>query len=688
MLQTPTAPAPVREALPRDLHDFVVELAVAVHKRAIYPPTHPMLHGAVDAVYVRLSALLQERGSLSLGTANKRLIVEGINTDDEHPLLKELAAQLHSHQLGAIRFNSDLTRDELSEAIDDISVSTIRGAEPLGVRPREEINRWTGVQLFPMAFDRLQLIDGGDAQQQDANGQGGVLWLALARAALASQWSASAADDPRQVAACIDGHDGDDGYDQVVIGCLVQLMGEMRASGEGSNKVVRQRVSELLSNLSERGIARLLALGGAEAKSQRERLLSDATESLAARAVVDLVRVASSNSTAPISNAMLRLLGKLAREAEVNDARSPEADRMLRLTVKRLLDGWTLDNPNPKQYDKVLEAAPRQSSAGPDQKRDLAEPERMLDLALEVEVVGLGTEAILARLVARDGIGPTLELVQSYAPNAIRNEMLERLLNESAIREHLATDRPEMQILEQAADRLKGKMVPQLVSAMDRRPDHDASWISDLLVRIGFDSLEPLGAELATASPRVTRYILGVFERIDAWPPRVDPISFVRHFDSSVRREALKFLLKSEQTREQAVLIAVRDPDLRILNLGLNATARSCSADCARILMRRLEEDHSLTSELRVRLIRATSVARTPEVLEWLLSLATRTRWLTRSRKLRNAAPEVIAAVTSIAAHFGDTAEGAEVVALGRESRTDEFRRAATAARHSLAEAG
>lgn len=681
-----TATLPARETLPRELHDFVVELAVAVHKRAIYPPSHPMLHGAVDAVFVRLTDLLVSRGSLSIGTANKRLVVEGINTDDEHPLLRELAAQLHAHQLGAVRFATGVVRHELSSLIDDVSVSTVRGAEPLGIQPREQLNRWTNVQLYPMAFDRLHLLDAAaEAQGEGALDHSNLLWLALARAALAGNWSDSAAQDPRLVAASIDTHDGDDGYDQVVIGCLVQLVDEMRAP-EGANPVVRQRVSELLSNLSDRGLSRLMAMGGDGGKGQRQRFLADATESLAARAVLDLVRVASTDSAAPISQAMLRLLRKLARESEVASLRSPEADRMLRLTVRRLLQGWTLDNPNPEAYEQVLESSTRlRANDAVDHQRDAAEPERMVDLALESGTVGLGAEGALARLVSRDGVSAALERLKFYPASDTRHAMIELLLNEFSIREHLATERPDNAFLQQATDRLRGRMVSPLVRALGQRSDADASWICDLLVRVGWDGLEALGAELAHSSPRVTRFVLTVFERIDAWPPRIDPLTYARHFDSPVRREALKFLLKSDVTRDQAMLLALRDPDIRILNLGLNSTLRTCSAECARVLMRRYE-DPTLTSELRVRVVRVASGARTPEVLQWLLHLATRTSWLMRKRKLRKPTPEVIAAVASIAAQFAHTEDGAAVIALGRGSRTHEIRRA-TSSRPALAEA-
>lgn len=678
MTHDPASTLPARELLPRELHDFVVQLAIAVHKRAIYPPSHPLLHGAIDALFARLDHLLSARPSLSIGVADKRLVVEGIASDDEHPLLRELAAQIHLHQLGAVRFSAGLTRDELSSFVDDISASLLRGGEPLGAQPREALNRWTGIHLYPMAFDRLHLLDPGESDSAaGAIEHSSVLWIALARAALAGDWSDGAAEDPRLVAASIDTHEGDAGYDQVVIGCLVQLVDEMRAP-ERANPAVQRNVSEMLSNLSDRGLSRLLSIGGTSGTAQRHRFLADANETLAAGAVLDLVRVASTDQAAPISHAMLRLLGKLAQGSEVSTARSPEADRMLRLSVRRLLQGWTLDNPNPEGYEQVLEHSTRlRTGEITDRNRDATEPERMIDLALETQVIGLGTDAALARLAMRDGIVAVLERLQGYAASDVREGLIDRLINESLVREQLALERPDNALLQHAADRLRGRMVAPLVRALERRPDSDAGWISALLARIGWDGLEALGSELETTSPRVTRFLVAVFDHLDAWPPRIDPGTFARHEDAGVRRETLKFLLRSDVTREGAILLALRDADIRILNLGLTYTLRACSVECARLLMRRFE-DPLLTSELRVRAVRAAGLARSPEVLPWLFSIATKPGWLSRERQLRKPVPEVVAAVAVIATHFSGTSEGTEVIALAHASRSDEFRRAAS----------
>ena len=68
-------------ALPQDHADLLIQLAVAVHKNAIYPGTHPLLVAAVDSLTRRLAAFLEQTPTLSIGVARRQLIIEGIATD-------------------------------------------------------------------------------------------------------------------------------------------------------------------------------------------------------------------------------------------------------------------------------------------------------------------------------------------------------------------------------------------------------------------------------------------------------------------------------------------------------------------------------------------------------------------------------------------------------------------------------
>ena len=134
-----------KTTLSRELSDFLVELSIAMQKYAIYPAGHPLLNETVDGVMRKIAVLLTERSSLSIGIARRQLIIEGVGTDPNHPLLKELAGRLHKHNLGAVKLLRDLGRAELGDALATIAVDSGRSAITLGDQAIALSERWANV---------------------------------------------------------------------------------------------------------------------------------------------------------------------------------------------------------------------------------------------------------------------------------------------------------------------------------------------------------------------------------------------------------------------------------------------------------------------------------------------------------------------------------------------------------------
>ncbi|MBT3327736.1 MAG: hypothetical protein HN396_16020 [Gemmatimonadales bacterium] len=61
----------------------------------MYPPGHPSLDPVVGSVIARLAVLLGERRRLSIGVAAKQRVIERMITDQDHPVLSDLATRLH-----------------------------------------------------------------------------------------------------------------------------------------------------------------------------------------------------------------------------------------------------------------------------------------------------------------------------------------------------------------------------------------------------------------------------------------------------------------------------------------------------------------------------------------------------------------------------------------------------------------
>jgi hypothetical protein len=181
--------------LSRDLSDFLIELSITMNKHAIYPSSHPLLDVAVDGVSNRLAVLfVEERESLSIGVARKQLIIEGVATDPQNPVLKELAQRLHQHRVGALKFVRGIGRNELGQALAALAVDPIRSEKPIGLDTERVGELWPHIRFFPLTYDRLQLIeDDGSGEPAGADqmqsGRATQLWIGLARAALVSDTS-------------------------------------------------------------------------------------------------------------------------------------------------------------------------------------------------------------------------------------------------------------------------------------------------------------------------------------------------------------------------------------------------------------------------------------------------------------------------------------------------------------------
>src|SRR5690349_18860310 len=176
-------PFPERATLSRELADFLIELSIALHKHTMYPDGHPSLGPAAAGVTRRAALLLEDRPTLSLGVARQQLVIEGVATDPKHPVLGELASRLHRHHLGAVTFRRGVQEAEVASVLKTLAVDADRSGSPLGLGPPERLRAWQSVQLHPLTYDRLELVD--DATEGGAHGA--QLWVGLARAALSAQ---------------------------------------------------------------------------------------------------------------------------------------------------------------------------------------------------------------------------------------------------------------------------------------------------------------------------------------------------------------------------------------------------------------------------------------------------------------------------------------------------------------------
>ena len=724
-----------RATLPRELADFLIEFSIALHKHAMYPGGHPTLTPAAESVTVRLDNLLAGRGTLSLGVARNQLVIEGVATDPKNPVLHDLAGRLHRHHLGAIQFTKGVSPAELESVLKVLALDADREGEPLGLR--REIPRWPRVQLYPVTFDRLELVGGPEAEDGEGGGgrgsvtggRGAQLWVGLARAALAAgdhaptpppeeippepfalrpevvaapppegdavplsdaeldaalseiQVGELAHDsaDPQKVAEAIESHERGTAYDQVIVGYMLQIADELKAAGGTGSVALKKKMSRLISSLDENTLARLIEMGGDV--DQRRQFLLDASQGMAAEAVVDLVRAATGTG-APISSSMLRMLQKLSLHAERGpQERRQIADTELREQVAELVSGWGLADPNPDGYALALQ---RMATASPtlvtaEETAFAPEPERMVQMSIEAGATGFILDRAVGEFVARGRIPDLLDVLeQAPAENAATAAIRERVVDPGLLKLALTTPPVDLalcdRLISALADRAAEPMLDVLAESESRQVRRA---IIDRLLRMP-EAVRPLlAARAADERWYVVRNVLAIASELPGEPVAVDALPFRQHADARVRREALRVLFRHPVERTRALAMALGDDDPRVQRLALNTLAEGGVPEPVVPLLATIASDGERDTELRVTAIRALATQRGRLALEALLKLTeVRRRSIIDVLGGAGATPEYLAAITALGAFHAD-ARARERLETATRARDRALQRAA-----------
>lgn len=663
---------------------MLVELAVAVHKNAIYPGTHPLLLASVDSLARRLTSVLELSPTVSIGVARRQLIIEGVATDEHHPLLRELAARLHRHQIGAMRFSRGLDKEELADFLATIAADVGRVERPLGLMGPEVLQRWRNARMFALTFDQLELIDDGlddlageGEAAREARTRAAQLWIGLARAALARDSTAELpTTDPEAVARAIDARQDDSAYDQVVVGYMLQIADELNTDEQRTSAPLRDRVSKLVRRMEPRTLKRLLAMGGDFA--QRQQFALNATHGLTVDAVVDVVRAAAEVSGRTISTSLVRMLSKLAAHAErpSGGAVQTRSDAELRGQVRRLISSWDLDDPNPDDYTTALDSISRHTTTHDADGSGEADPERMLQLALEVSILGPATDRAFASLLARPDVTPLFDLLESAPAGATRDMLLGRLVTPEQLVDTLHHDAPNMRLAERLAVRLREVAVDPIINILEDDEERLHDWACDMLVRLANVAQGRMVERLCDAPVHTQRHLLHVIDRMEEWPPTFSPEPYSASPDPGVRREAVKLMLRHDDTRDTGIMVGLEDPDERTVGIALGAALKRCPPPAVPILMRRVDSP-ALSTELRARGIRALAASGSTDAMRWIAHRAIKKHWLLRTPVLREKSPQLISSIAGLAAHWSTSPEAARVLALVAKSKDADLRSAA-----------
>jgi hypothetical protein len=683
----PTAPK-------RDLNAFLVAMSVALHRHSMYPSDHPSIGPGVEEVHRRASELLADRSSIAFGVARRQLIIDGVATDPNQPVLRRLAEGLHGHHFGAVSLHAGVQADEIGHALLLLSTEPQRSGQ-LGLA-EGGVPTWPHVKLHSLTFDGLALIGDAELTTDGSGGTGDTLgaelWLGLARAALSGDEAAqgdSVPSEPSEVARAIDDHPSAEAYDQAIVGYLLQIARELKVATGAQGEALRKKTASLIGSLRSDTLERLVAMGGDV--TQRGEFVLDAAHGMNVKAVLQIVKAAAQTSGQTISHGLLRMLSKLASQAENGSAHSrPRADAELRDQVARLTSDWNLADPNPEHYSHVLqhiagsERADDSDSPPPHPTNVGGEPLRILKMSLECGVFGPLASKALIQVVAGGQASAVQELVTGHPRGAAAAGVSEAMRSALAQPETLhviATREPvDFTMLECLAPCLTMDGYTTLLDALTTSEVRTTRRrLLDLLTHADLDITEPIVERLEGTAWYVQRNMLVLLHRRGEVPDGLSLTPWLSHLDGRVRTEAIRLQLQLPGERDSAVVTAMADHDPRIAELGLREAMKQCPpAAVPRVAELALEPE---TSE-GVRCLAASALGqvRQPRALGVLLKLTDGGRSFWGRRKLAPRSPVLLASLKALAQHRAADPLAVSILAAAARSSDPELRQAAQGA--------
>ena len=592
----------------------------------MYPPEHPSLEPAAKGVTERVTYLLRERGTLSLGSARDHLIIEGVASDANNPLLRELAGRLRRHNLGAISFHQGVSKNEIREFLTLMAEEPDLTGEPLGLGPPDRREQQPNIDILPVAYDSLRLVseDGTadeDEEGRDARTRYAQLWVGLARAAVVRaerDGQPSAADagedpdeaprDPEAVARAISERPESDAYDQVIVGYLLQIVQELRVSRGPEAVQLKQRMGELVSKIEPEALARLLKMGGDS--GQRHQFLRNVTRGLKGQSVLRLVEAAAQSEEKKVSHPMLRMLGKLAQHVDGSQGTQRQhALDSIQEQVSDLIAGWSPDDPAPEGYSSALsDMATTEADffAGGEQLAQ-AEPRRVIDMAFEMDLVGDSVTSAVRQLIEAEDASWLLDRVADNKSSALTQsligsthefgQLLQRLLDNEAVDPAILDT-----LLELVGESAVEPMMQALVESESRQVRR---LLLDRLV-----TLQPEVGTLATQhldDPRwyVTRNMLWLLNGMDDIPEGFAPDAYLKHEDHRVRYEAVRVGARLEGAREKAITLGLTDGEEKTVRFALNAALEQCPRAALPFVVSRASSGSTDVRLLAIRVLEA-----------------------------------------------------------------------------------
>ena len=374
---------------------------------------------------------------------------------------------------------------------------------------------------------------------------------------------------------------------------------------------------------------------------KRKKFVLDASQTLAAEAVIALARSAATASKQTISHTMLRLIGKLALQAEKGGAvMRAGASRALKDQVESLTDEWDPRRLNPESYQDALDRmAQRRVFTLMLQRQHPCEPKRLVATSLETDTLGAPVWLAVNQLISHGGIAMLLDMLErAPAGSKVADELWPLVATPDNIRHLLREEQIDPHLLERITSRLGVDVVELLLEGLESSETRTMRRkLLDLLAKFGSDAGPMVIKRLEQDDMPwyVQRNLLTLLQMLPAIPDGFHPQKFMTHSDERVRREAMKLMLRVPKLRAQTIIAALGDRDDTMVKLAMQASLEDCPPAAVPLIVRHCERK-SVSCRNSAPSACAWWVRRTiPATLTWLLKYTVSdTRFFKRQKLL------------------------------------------------------
>ena len=704
---TPLSSAAIGPSADGPLLTFLQQLHVALNRRRTYGAGHPMVVRSEELALAALDAVLLTRSTFNIGVARHELLLNGQPIPSGMNITRELAGRLHRRGVGALTFHHGVDLDRLQQMQAWLALEPPRDAD--GRTTEDAVPAINGIIIGRMAYDALML---GDAETV-IDSSIAALWQALAQIATDGTGRQYGFGTSRnaEVAAAVGDEEGAfdtmlreeqsvndiaDSLQELVVQpeyarrtavALMNLAAQgVQAPPELRNRI-GERLSDVLSRLGDSSFAPIIR--GMGKRAEQQEFMLQVVDVLPVLAVSNWLQVAARATEQELSHHLLRLMMKLSQHAA--ERREGITDATFRSAAKELVEGWGLSDPNPDEHVRLLDQiALVNDEHRSDKKADspslpaesgMSEASRLVQMALEIDVVGDDTFAAVERLSASGALPQMLQWLQQTGTTPSASAIRAHIMSPEAVKSVLQQNPVDHEAARALLETIDIAMADTLLEALSEAKSRDArSLILERLRSFGEPLRNTLIARLDGASWFFARNLLHLLRDLIAEQKGTSDVGmmlkFLDHETTQVRVVAAQMLLEIDAVRDAAIRRGLQDRDVLVVEAVLDFIDRylhvphegrphSLSSGAANHLLRFVDSGtHSPL--LHVIAIRAAATTGMPAVRDWLLERVTTRSTILRRRVLGKPSLLNATALSALQRHFADDPLVIPVLALGK----------------------